>query len=300
MILANRSPALYVRKGSIGKTHSRSTWFWPTKLWTFLATDYDKLLSYMYDSVMRLQADLLVLLPGFQNGKDNINKEKGKEQFWPKKGNLCLIQCNKEKLKIRKTDRTVKYMYSTGTLQCQLCDDAFWDWDCDRMGQSKALYVLWEPVKSHQNLSVILCRIWLKWNSQSCWETVQSIMFKWKSSLLMYDHAWYLKNHNVVTKKSQVFFIFLQTIPPSWTSQSRMAPPSSPFCCDVCGKAYQNNSNLNRHRKIHDPSKMKPCPLCGKLFHREDKFKQHMFMAHKQIGGHKIDLALVHAMSDHI
>jgi hypothetical protein len=33
---------------------------------------------------------LLVLLPGFQKGRDisRLLDEKGREQFWPKKGNL--------------------------------------------------------------------------------------------------------------------------------------------------------------------------------------------------------------------
>jgi hypothetical protein len=38
----------------------------------------------------------VVLLPGFQKGRSRLLKEKGREQFWPKKDNL---HCTRKNLK---------------------------------------------------------------------------------------------------------------------------------------------------------------------------------------------------------
>jgi hypothetical protein len=50
---------------------------------------------------------VLVLLPGFQKGRD-IKRfsvlEKGREQFWPKKGQQIILHCTRKNFKNEKNE----------------------------------------------------------------------------------------------------------------------------------------------------------------------------------------------------
>uniref|UniRef100_A0A3Q2Q1W8 C2H2-type domain-containing protein n=1 Tax=Fundulus heteroclitus TaxID=8078 RepID=A0A3Q2Q1W8_FUNHE len=55
-----------------------------------------------------------------------------------------------------------------------------------------------------------------------------------------------------------------------------------PFCCDICGKRFTQNTTLTRHTRIHTGHKIhtgqKPfcCDLCGKRFCQKNHLYRHM------------------------
>jgi uncharacterized Zn-finger protein len=43
-----------------------------------------------------------------------------------------------------------------------------------------------------------------------------------------------------------------------------------PFYCNECGKSFQNNSALVKHKLIHSDERHHVCPVCHKAFKRQD------------------------------
>ena len=53
-----------------------------------------------------------------------------------------------------------------------------------------------------------------------------------------------------------------------------------PFMCDVCGKRFQQKSDLDKHRLIHTGEHPIECNECGKLFSRKDSLVRHLRNVH--------------------
>ncbi|XP_071476354.1 uncharacterized protein [Diadema antillarum] len=53
-----------------------------------------------------------------------------------------------------------------------------------------------------------------------------------------------------------------------------------PFACEMCGKMYKSNSNLQRHRKSHQERKPFACNLCEKSYSRRPILTEHKLMVH--------------------
>jgi KRAB domain-containing zinc finger protein len=46
--------------------------------------------------------------------------------------------------------------------------------------------------------------------------------------------------------------------------------------CDICGKYFQNNAKLERHRMIHTGVKPFQCEKCHRCFNQKANLKAHM------------------------
>lgn len=55
---------------------------------------------------------------------------------------------------------------------------------------------------------------------------------------------------------------------------------TKPFKCSRCGRAYQLNQSLQRHRWKCDRSRPIPCALCGMVYYRADGLQHHMRAVH--------------------
>ena len=48
-----------------------------------------------------------------------------------------------------------------------------------------------------------------------------------------------------------------------------------PFSCDVCGKAFAQETNLITHQRLHVGVKPYCCDLCGKFFQQSGGLNRH-------------------------
>ncbi|KAK4008347.1 hypothetical protein OUZ56_013489 [Daphnia magna] len=62
-----------------------------------------------------------------------------------------------------------------------------------------------------------------------------------------------------------------------------------PHVCDVCGKGFSTSSSLNTHRRIHSGEKPHQCPVCGKRFTASSNLYYHR-MTHIKEKPHKCAL----------
>ncbi|XP_065088676.1 zinc finger protein 271-like [Ochlerotatus camptorhynchus] len=51
-----------------------------------------------------------------------------------------------------------------------------------------------------------------------------------------------------------------------------------PFRCDLCDRAFNRKTHLNRHMTMHDSSKQFECNVCHKKFNRKDNLQAHLKM----------------------
>uniref|UniRef100_A0A914WWM8 Uncharacterized protein n=1 Tax=Plectus sambesii TaxID=2011161 RepID=A0A914WWM8_9BILA len=81
-----------------------------------------------------------------------------------------------------------------------------------------------------------------------------------------------------------------QVVYPSMASQHSQGVPSPtdsssssrPFFCNECGKSFQNNSALVKHKLIHSDERHHVCHVCHKAFKRQDHLTGHMNV-HKSV-----------------
>lgn len=53
----------------------------------------------------------------------------------------------------------------------------------------------------------------------------------------------------------------------------------SVFCCNVCRKTFRNKQILNKHKGMHDDSKLR-CKICSKFLSKPSKVRQHIKKIH--------------------
>ncbi|XP_022920215.1 zinc finger protein draculin-like isoform X14 [Onthophagus taurus] len=59
----------------------------------------------------------------------------------------------------------------------------------------------------------------------------------------------------------------------------RQHKPKS-FCCQLCGKSYKKNYELQLHKERHFKKKTIPCGVCGKMLSSDITLKKHMIACH--------------------
>lgn len=57
-----------------------------------------------------------------------------------------------------------------------------------------------------------------------------------------------------------------------------------PYLCDICGRKFTQSSAMKAHRRIHTGEKPYICPICGKTFHSNTTLNGHVQM-HKRRDG---------------
>nr|XP_003701393.2 PREDICTED: uncharacterized protein LOC100882727 [Megachile rotundata] len=68
--------------------------------------------------------------------------------------------------------------------------------------------------------------------------------------------------------------------------QSHLAGDQRTHTCDVCHKSFLHATDLNLHKKYHDPDKKFDCEVCGREFNRLNNLQRHM-MVHQQQGANE-------------
>lgn len=69
--------------------------------------------------------------------------------------------------------------------------------------------------------------------------------------------------------------------PGTASNSSRLYATDKPFACVKCGKTYNSNKSLWRHKKFTCDEKIEfKCDLCGKVFSRSDNLRRHITVAH--------------------
>ncbi|XP_058804818.1 zinc finger protein 135-like isoform X2 [Phymastichus coffea] len=63
--------------------------------------------------------------------------------------------------------------------------------------------------------------------------------------------------------------------------QSHLAGEKKTHVCDICQKCFSNPTDLNIHKKNHDPDRKFDCEVCGREFNRLNNLQRHM-MVHQQ------------------
>ncbi|RXG70291.1 Protein odd-skipped [Armadillidium vulgare] len=65
----------------------------------------------------------------------------------------------------------------------------------------------------------------------------------------------------------------------------RIHLPTRPYQCGICGKGFTRNEHVRRHAFTHSGEKPYNCPTCGKTFSRREHLSKHL-LSHTKAGPH--------------
>ena len=139
---------------------------------------------------------------------------------------------------------------------------------------------------------VIIFLLCTKQVDTSLWDACRFMSYaSYKICSIIKNTQWHWYRENYINRgQTKVRSLFIYTC--KWTDVIKKSSWSwiliMAKTCGICGKAFQDKSNYNRHMKTHK-GQLHDCSTCGKGFSRKDNLRRHQKQCIQTGGAEPVD-----------